>query len=104
MAGLSAHTDWISCTYLAQFPRLPFCRVIYIQLLHLLIILQAKTSTPAAEKARDQLETNLAKIVQALEQVGNVNKKIYKFGLDFKGFFHESCFFEEFPGIVTRRL
>ena len=28
-------TDWISCMYLAQFPRRPFCRLIYIQLPHL---------------------------------------------------------------------
>ena len=32
---LSVHTDWISCIYLAQFPRLPFCGLIYIELLHL---------------------------------------------------------------------
>ena len=25
----SAHTDWISCIYLAQYPRLPFCGFIY---------------------------------------------------------------------------
>ena len=28
-------TDWISCMYLALFPRLPFCKLIYIQFLHL---------------------------------------------------------------------
>ena len=28
-ARLSAHTDWISCFYLAQYPRLPCCGVIY---------------------------------------------------------------------------
>ena len=37
LARLSAHSDWISCLYLAQFPRLLFCGLIYItvQLLHL---------------------------------------------------------------------
>ena len=38
LARLSAHIDWISCMYvpyMAQFPRLPFCWLIYIQLLHL---------------------------------------------------------------------
>ena len=35
-ARLSAHTDWISCSmYLAEYPRLPFCGLIYIQLIHL---------------------------------------------------------------------
>jgi len=33
LAWLSAHTDWISCRYLpmylALYPRLPFCRLIY---------------------------------------------------------------------------
>ena len=35
LARLSAHADWISCMYLAQYPRLPFCGLIYIQLIHL---------------------------------------------------------------------
>ena len=26
---LSTHTNWISCMYLAQYPRLPFCRLNY---------------------------------------------------------------------------
>ena len=30
LARLSAHTDWISCMYLAQYPRLQFCGNIYI--------------------------------------------------------------------------
>ena len=34
-ARLSAHADWINCMYLAQLPRLPFCGLIYIPLLHL---------------------------------------------------------------------
>ena len=29
---LSVYSDWISCMYLAQFPRLPFCRLICIQI------------------------------------------------------------------------
>ena len=32
-AGLSVFTDGISCMYLAQYPRLPFCGLIYIQLI-----------------------------------------------------------------------
>jgi len=34
-AQLSAHTDWIRCMYLAQNPRLPFCGLIYVHLIHL---------------------------------------------------------------------
>ena len=35
-ARLSASgTDWISCMYLAQYPCLPFCGLIYTQLIHL---------------------------------------------------------------------
>ncbi len=30
---ISVHSNWISCVSLAQFPRLPFCGLIYIQLL-----------------------------------------------------------------------
>ena len=30
LARLSANTDWISCMYLAQYPRLPFCVLFYI--------------------------------------------------------------------------
>ena len=29
---LSVYTDWISCMYLVQYPRLPFCGFIYLQL------------------------------------------------------------------------
>ena len=32
LARLSAHTDWISCMYLAQYPRLPFCVLIHLYL------------------------------------------------------------------------
>ena len=35
LARLYAHSDWINCMYLAQYPRLPFCGLLYIQLLHL---------------------------------------------------------------------
>ena len=31
-ATFSPYTDWISCMYLAQYPRLPFCGLFYIQL------------------------------------------------------------------------
>ena len=30
LAQLSAHTDWISCLHLVQYPRLPFCIPFYI--------------------------------------------------------------------------
>ena len=36
LARLSAHTNWISCVYLEQYPRLPFCGLIYIYMFHLL--------------------------------------------------------------------
>ena len=34
MARLSAPTEWISCMCLAQYPRLPFCGVLYLQLIY----------------------------------------------------------------------
>ena len=34
-ARLSAHTDWISFMYLAQYPRLPFCVLFCIKLIFL---------------------------------------------------------------------
>jgi len=40
LARLSAHSDWISCTYvgyLAQYPRFQFCGLIYIQFINLWI-------------------------------------------------------------------
>ena len=40
LARFSAHTNRISCKYLAQYPRLQFCGLIYIQLLHLWCVLQ----------------------------------------------------------------
>ena len=30
-AQLSVYSDWISCMYLPQFPRLPFCVFIYLK-------------------------------------------------------------------------
>ena len=30
LARLYAHTDWISCMYLAQYSPLPFCVLFYI--------------------------------------------------------------------------
>ena len=35
LARLSAHTNWIRCLYLAQYPRLPFCVLFCIQLSNL---------------------------------------------------------------------
>ena len=37
LARLSAHTDWISSMYLAQYPRLPFCGLMYIYTYNLFI-------------------------------------------------------------------
>jgi len=31
LVRLSEHTDWISCVYLAQYPRLLFCVLFHIQ-------------------------------------------------------------------------
>jgi len=31
--GFLSHTDWISCMYLPQYPRLPFCVLFFIQLI-----------------------------------------------------------------------
>ena len=42
-ARLSAFTDWISSTYvLAQYPRLPFCVLIYLNLLLVIIFLMVR--------------------------------------------------------------
>ena len=38
LARLSVLTNWINCMYLAQFPRLPFCGLLYIKLLNLCVL------------------------------------------------------------------
>ena len=41
LVRLFAHTDWISCAYLARYPRLPCCVLFYIQLIILCFHLSA---------------------------------------------------------------
>ena len=54
MARISAHTNWISCMYLAQFPRLPFSGLIYIQLRHLCLNLKAISSKLRPQKIKEK--------------------------------------------------
>ena len=42
LAQLSAPTDWISCLYLAQYPRLPICVLFYVQLFTVFYDLRTK--------------------------------------------------------------
>ena len=50
LALLSTHTDWISCMYLAQYPRLPFGVLFCIHPFVLCIHPILKISLPRAEK------------------------------------------------------